>query len=217
MPSYAKFLKEILGNKRKLEDYETVRLNEECFAIIQRKLPPKLKDPRSFTIPCSIGGCTFNKVLCDLGASINLMPLSILQKLGLDEPKLTNVSLQLANRSITYPRGILEDVLVKVDKFIFPVDFIILDMEEDHEIPLILGRPFLATSRALIDVQQGNMVLRINDKHVTFNVFKALKLPPSSDTCFRIDAIDSVVDDKFQENKFEDPLEGCIAQSKDVQ
>ena len=132
MPSYVKFLKEILGNKRKLEDYETVRLNEECSAIIQRKLPPKLKDPGSFTIPCSIGGCTFNKVLCDLGASINLMHLSILQKLGLDEPKPTNVSLQLDDRSITYPRGILEDVWVKVDKFIFSVDFIILDMEEDH-------------------------------------------------------------------------------------
>ena len=78
MPSYAKFLKEILGNKRKLKDYETVRLNEECSAIIQMKLPPKLKDLESFTIPCSIGSCSFNKVLCDLGASINLMPLSIL-------------------------------------------------------------------------------------------------------------------------------------------
>ena len=78
MPSYAKFLKEILGNKRKLEDYETIKLNEECFAIILNKLPPKLKDPRSFTIPCTIGNCYFDKVLCDLGASINLMPLSIM-------------------------------------------------------------------------------------------------------------------------------------------
>ena len=94
MPSYANFLKEILGNKRKLEGCETVKLNEEYSAIIQRKLPPKLKDPRSFTIPCSIGSCTFNKVLCDLRANINLMPLSILQKLGLDEPKPTNVSFQ---------------------------------------------------------------------------------------------------------------------------
>ena len=82
----------------------------------------------------------------------------------MDEPKPTNVSLQLADESITYPRGILEDVLVKVDKFIFSVDFIILDMEEDQEIPFILGRPFLATDKALIDVQQGNIVLRINDE-----------------------------------------------------
>ena len=104
MPSYAKFLKEILGNKRKLEDYETVKLNEECSTIILNKLPPKLKDLGSFTIPCTIGNCHFDKVLCDLGASINLMPLSIMQKLGLEKPKPTNVSLQLADRSITYPR-----------------------------------------------------------------------------------------------------------------
>ena len=144
------------------------------------------------------------------------MLLSILQKLGLGEPKPMNVSLQLANRSITYPSGILEYVLVKVDKFIFLVDFIILDMEEDHEVSLILGRPFLATSMALIDVQQGNMVLRINNEHVTFNVFKVMKFSFSFDTCFKIDAIDSVVDDKFLKNKFEDPLEGCIALSKDA-
>ena len=89
MPSYAKFLKEILGNKRKLEDYKTVKLNRECSAIILNKLPPKLKDPGSFTIPCTIGNYHFDKVLCDLGASINLMPLSIMQKLGLEEPKPT--------------------------------------------------------------------------------------------------------------------------------
>ena len=93
MPSYAKFLKEILRNKRKLKDYETVKLNKECFAIILNKLPPKLKDPGSFTIPCTIGNFHFDKVLCDLGASINLMPLSIMQKLGLEESKPINVSL----------------------------------------------------------------------------------------------------------------------------
>ena len=84
MSSYAKFLKEIFGNKRKLEDYETVKLNEECSAIILNKLPPKVKDLGSFTIPCTIGNCHFDKVLCDLGVSINLMPLPIMQKLGLE-------------------------------------------------------------------------------------------------------------------------------------
>ena len=93
MSSYAKFLKEILGNKRKLKDYETVKLNEDCSTIILNKFPLKVKDPRSFIIPCTIGNCYFEKVLCDLGASINLMPLSIMQKLGLEEPKPTNVSL----------------------------------------------------------------------------------------------------------------------------
>ena len=152
MPSYAKFLKEILGNKGKLEDYETIKLNEECSAIILNKLPSKLNDPRSFTIPCTISNCHFDKVLCDLGASINSMPLLIMQKLRLEELKPTNVSLQLPDRSITYHRRIVEDVLIKVDKFIVPIDFIVLDMEEDHDVPLILGRPFLAIGRAMIDV-----------------------------------------------------------------
>ena len=107
MPSYTKFLKDILKNKMRLEDFETAKFNEECSAIIQKKLPPKLKDPGNFTIPCTIGRYTLNKVLYDLGASINLMPYSVMQKLRLNELKPTNVSLQLADRSITYPKGIL--------------------------------------------------------------------------------------------------------------
>ena len=113
-----------------------------------------------------------------------------MQKIGLNELKPTNVSLQLADRSITYPKGILEDVLVKVDKFIFSVNFIILNMEEDHEVPLILERPFLATDRALIDFQQGNLILKINDEHVIFDMFKAMEHPASNETCLMIDAID---------------------------
>ena len=154
MPSYAKFMKDIPSNKHKLGEFETVALTEECSAILQKKLPLKLKDPKSFYIPCTIGQCHFEKALCDLGASVNLMPLSVYKKLGLGEVKPTTVSLLLADRSIKHPRGVLEDVLVKVDKLIFPADFIILDMEEDREIPIILGRPFLATRRTLIDVQQ---------------------------------------------------------------
>ncbi|XP_075492457.1 uncharacterized protein LOC142530508 [Primulina tabacum] len=147
MPSYAKFLKDILSNKRKLVDFETVKLSGECSAILQNKLPLKLKDPGSFSIPCTIGSSFFSKSLCDLGASINLMPHSCFEKLGIGEVKPTTISLQLADRSIKYPRGVVEDVLVKVDKFIFPVDFVVLDMEEDREIPIILGRPFFATER----------------------------------------------------------------------
>ncbi|XP_010244115.1 PREDICTED: uncharacterized protein LOC104588021 [Nelumbo nucifera] len=139
MPHYAKFLKEILANKRKLGDVATVALNEECSAILLNKLPQKLKDPGSFTIPCTIGSLKINKALCDLGASINLMPYSIFKKLGLGEPQPTRVALQLADKSIKHPRGIIEDVLVKVDKFIFPMDFIVLDMEEDVDVPLILS------------------------------------------------------------------------------
>ncbi|KAK5772503.1 hypothetical protein PVK06_048792 [Gossypium arboreum] len=163
MPTYAKFLKELLTNKRKFEDLSTVELYEECSAILQNKLPTKLKDRGSFTIPCLIGSLNVDKALADLRANINLMPYKIFKQLGLGEPKPTMMSIQLADRSIKYPRGIIEDVLVKVDKFIFPVDFVVLDMDEDVEVPLILGWLFLATVRAVIDVRDGKLVLRVGD------------------------------------------------------
>ena len=141
MPKYAKFLKDILSNKRKLKAFETVLLTEESSAILQKKLPQKLDDPGSFTIPCIIGNVTFENALCDLGASVNIIPYTLFTKLGIGEAKPTSIALQLADRSKVYPRGVLEDVLVKVDKFIFPIDLIVLDMEEDKSIPLILGRP----------------------------------------------------------------------------
>ena len=97
--------------------------------------------------------------------------------------------MQLANRSIKYPRGIIEDVLVKVDKFIFFADFVVLDMEEDEEIPLILGQPFLATGRALIDVQKGELTLRVNKEEVMFNIYQAMRIPEEPSTCFRVDVI----------------------------
>ena len=126
MLSYVKFLKDILSKKRNLEDYDTISLTEECSAILQKKLPKKLKYPESFTIPCTIGNVVFEKALCDLGVSINLMPLSIFRRLGLGEAKPTIVTLQLADRSLKHPREIIEDVLGKVDKFIFLADFICL-------------------------------------------------------------------------------------------
>ncbi|XP_062118876.1 uncharacterized protein LOC133832566 [Humulus lupulus] len=161
MPSYVRFMKEILSKKRKMEDYEMVALTEECSAILQRKFPQNLRDPGSFTIPCTIEKFECKHALCDLGLSINLMPLSVFRRLGLGEASPTTVILQLADRSVKHPRGIIEDVLVKVDKFIFSADFIALDMEEDENVPIILGRPFLATRQALIDVQKGELTLRV--------------------------------------------------------
>ncbi|XP_073120714.1 uncharacterized protein [Henckelia pumila] len=166
MPSYAKFFKEILSKKRKLEEHSMISLTENCSALVQNKIPLKQKDPGSFFIPCVINDIQFHKALCDLGASINLMPYSVFRKLSMGEPKSTRMSLQLADRSIKYQRGIIEDVLVKVDKFIFPVDFVVLDMEEDLDMPLILGRPFLATGKALIDVQKGELLLRVGEEKI---------------------------------------------------
>ena len=193
MLGYVKFMKDILSKKRKLGDYETVSLSEECSAILQKKLSPKLKDPGSFTIPCAIGNAVFEIALCDLGASINLFPWSIFKKLKLGEARPTTVTLQLADWSLTHLRGIIEDVLVKVDKFIFPANFIILDMQEDKEVPIILGRTFLATGRAMIDVQKGELGLRVQEEEVTFNVFNAIKHPHDNDSCFRVDVLEAIV------------------------
>ncbi|XP_038719828.1 uncharacterized protein LOC120012477 [Tripterygium wilfordii] len=131
IPSYAKFLKDVCTSKRKLAPYEKVMLSEQCSAVLNKKLPPKLKDPGSFSIPCIVGQLSFEKAFLDLGASINLMPYSVFMQLGLEkELQPTSITLQLADRSIKFPRGIIEDVLVQVDKFLLPTDFIILDMEE---------------------------------------------------------------------------------------
>ena len=138
------------------------------------------------------------------------MPLSIFKRLGLGEACPTIVTLQLADRSLKHPRGVIEDVLVNVDKFIFLADFIILDMEEDKEIPIILGRPFLATSRAMIDVQRGELKLRVQEDEVKFNVFEAVRHPAESDTCFMAEIVEAIVSSK---SGLTDPLEASLVQS----
>ncbi|XP_073317224.1 uncharacterized protein [Primulina huaijiensis] len=208
MPNYAKFIKDVMSKKRTMQEFETVKLTEECSAILQKKLPQKLKDPGSFTILCFIGGSKCSKALCDLGACINLMPFSIYRELELGEVKPTTITLQLADRSLTYPRGIVEDVLIKVDKFIFPADFVILDMEEGNDAPLIFGRPFLATGRALIDVHNGELTLRVGGKAVIFNIYQAMKESNEVSTCKSIDVIDSCMSVECAGTR--DPLESCL-------
>ncbi|XP_021799895.1 uncharacterized protein LOC110744239 [Prunus avium] len=200
LPSYAKFLKDACTNKRKFAAHEKVMLTEECSAVLLKKLPPKLKDPGSFTIPCIIGDVQFDKAFLDLGSSINLMPLSIFQRLGIGELKSTTVSLQLADRSVTYPKGIIEDVLIRVKQFVFPADFFVLDMEEDHDIPLLLGRPFLATAGTLIDVQQGTLTLRVQGESIEFKVFEDAKKPGDLEECSRIDLLDPIGHVNYLEN-----------------
>ncbi|XP_076883253.1 uncharacterized protein LOC143531968 [Bidens hawaiensis] len=178
MPKYAKFLKELLTNKSKLEELSNVTLDEECSAVVQNKLSKKMTDPGSFTIPCVVGDLPFRNALADLGASINLMPYSVFDKLNLGEPTPTRMNIQLAICSVRFPRGIVENLLVKVDKFIFPVDFVILDMDEDSNVPLILGRPFLCTADALINVRAGKITLCVEDETITFDVKKSIPNSP---------------------------------------
>nr|XP_009765705.1 PREDICTED: uncharacterized protein LOC104217216 [Nicotiana sylvestris]XP_016466509.1 PREDICTED: uncharacterized protein LOC107789246 [Nicotiana tabacum] len=149
--------------------------HEFANAILQNKLPQKLGDPGSFTIPCTLGGVYFEKALCDSGASINLMSFSIFRKLDLGEMKDISVSLQFVDQSTKKPKGIIKNMLVRVDKFVFPVDFIVLEMKECPDEPIILGRPFLATGRAIIDVHQGQLILRVDEERVIFYMQKILR------------------------------------------
>ena len=201
MPKYAKFLKDLLSNKRKLEEVGQVKLNEECSAILQNKLPEKKGDPGSFTIPCVIGELSITDALADLGASINLLPSSMFDKLGLTDPKPTRISIQLADRSVKYPRGIVENVLVQVDKFIFPVDFVVMDMAGKSNVPMILGRPFLATARALIDVGDGKLQLRVGDECVIFYLKDALRHSlDHDDTVYSVDLLDNISESSIHDS-----------------
>ncbi|GJT65272.1 DNA-directed DNA polymerase [Tanacetum coccineum] len=222
MPKYAKFLKGLLSNKTRLEEACTVTMNERCSTVLLNKLSSKEKDPRSFTIPCDIGHLHINKILADLGASISLMSYTMYEKLGLGEPKPTRMSLELADRSIQYPREIAKNVLIKIDKFVLPIDFVILDMREDSRILIILGRPFLATARAMIDVFNKKITLRVGSEEVIFDVDQSIKrLPAVDDECYGIDDLDKTIHLKAQELLEDDQidlfllnnLEKCIDQS----
>ena len=174
MQNYVKFMKEILSKKKKISGEGIVNLTATCSAVIQRSLPRKMKDLGNLTIPCSIGKYEFKKALCDSRANIKLMPLSMVQRLSLGELTPTTIILQMADRSMAQPEGVLEDVLVKVGKYIFSVDFVVMKMEEDNQVPLLLGRHFLATGAALIAVQKGELTLRVGNEAVHFNLDKIL-------------------------------------------
>ncbi|XP_016443139.1 uncharacterized protein LOC107768520 [Nicotiana tabacum] len=160
VPKYAKYIKDIVTNKMRLIEFETIALTKECTSRIQHKLPQKLKDPSSFTITVRIGEFNVGRALCSLGASINLMPLSVFKQLGLGAPRPTTMLLQLVDRSYVYPEGLIEDVLLQIGKFIYPADFIILDYVADELVPIILGRPLLETGDAIIKVREGRKALK---------------------------------------------------------
>ncbi|XP_027166446.1 uncharacterized protein LOC113766452 [Coffea eugenioides] len=148
LPKYARFLKELCTNRKKLNFQDKVRVGENVSAVLQKKLPQKCKDQSMFTIPCIIGQKRIERGMLDLGASINVMPLSIFKALNLGSLKETGVVIQLADRSNVYSEDVVEDVLVKVNEFIFPADFYIVDMNDDNLVSsavLLLGRPFMST------------------------------------------------------------------------
>ncbi|XP_010555977.1 PREDICTED: uncharacterized protein LOC104825352 [Tarenaya hassleriana] len=205
MPSYAKFLKDILTKKRVIEK-ETITLNPECSAILQHDLPPKMSDPGSFSISCKLGNVSIDRGLCDLGASVSLLPLSIYKKLNVGELKPTRMALQLAYRSIKYPLGILENVPLKVGDYYVPVDFVVLDIDEDAKIPIILGRPFFNNSNAIVHVRAGRLTLKIGDETVEFTLDQNFKQPYTVDSIYYIDLMNALADEVLFEFRDFDAL-----------
>ena len=175
VPAYAKFLKDLCTIKKGLGIEKNAFITEQVSAIIQSKYPVKYKDLGSPTISINIGGNCIDKSLLDLGASVNLMSYSVYKQLGLGELKPTNITLSLADRSVKIPKGIVEDVLVKIDKFYYSVDFVVLDTEpiasEPNHVPIILGRPFLATANAIINCRNGVMQLTFVNMTLELNIF----------------------------------------------
>nr|GEY48188.1 reverse transcriptase domain-containing protein [Tanacetum cinerariifolium] len=200
MPKFASIFKNLLSNKEKLFEVTNTPVNENYSAVILKKLPKKLGDPSKFLIPCNFPEIVECLALADLGASINFMPLSIWRKLSLPELTPTQIILELTDRSTTRPIGIAEDIFVRVGKLHFPADFVDVDYVVDPRVPLILGRPFLRTTRALIDVYGEELTLRVGDEAITFQVGNTSKFSYNYvESINRIDVIDVACEEYSQE------------------
>jgi hypothetical protein len=216
VPLYTKFLKDLITVKRKTNVPKKVCLSEQVSSILHCKLPIKYKDPGCPTISCTIGVSCIKKALLDLRASVNLLPYSVYLQLGLGELKPTSMTLQLANRSVKIPRGIVEDVLSKVDKFYFPVDFIVLDTKPVQnvgvQIPVILGRPFLGTANAMINCRTEVMKISFGNMTMELDNFDISKKPKECDEIGSSCLIDEIIEEVGEESSIKDPLEACLAQ-----
>nr|GEZ45418.1 reverse transcriptase domain-containing protein [Tanacetum cinerariifolium] len=216
---HLKITRELISNKHKIEQISASFLSDESSAMIQNKVPPKLRDPESFLIPCNFKTLSYN-ALADLGASINLMPYSLYAKLSLETLKPTKMSIRLANRSFQYPVGIAENMLVEVGKFTFPVDFVIPEMKEDSKVLLILGRPFLDTADAIIQVKHKQLNLGVGTERMIFNIDSAMKHTYSNDdTCFSIDVVDEILEEDFdaiidEGSKILNSIEGTLLEEE---
>ncbi|XP_057719840.1 uncharacterized protein LOC130934270 [Arachis stenosperma] len=155
MPPYMVCMKSVFSEKKALRGDETIVLTNECSALVQKKLPQMMPEPGNFLIPYTIWTITFEKALCDLGSSINLMPLSMMKKLQIQEAQPTRISLEMADKSLKRAYGLVENVQVKTEDLYLPADFMMLDTEEETDYSISVGRPFLATGRALVDVERG--------------------------------------------------------------
>nr|GEU68022.1 reverse transcriptase domain-containing protein [Tanacetum cinerariifolium] len=201
MPKFGPTIKTLLTNKDKLSELVRTPLNEHCSAVLLKKLPKKLGDPDEFLIPCDFLGMAECLAMADLGASINLMPLSVWNKLSFPDLSPTCMTLKLADHSISRPVEVAEDIFVKVGTFHFPTDFVVVDFDADPRVPLILGRSFLKTERALIDVFEGELTLRVGKEAITINLDQTSRYSANYNdmTANRIDVIDMACEEYSQE------------------
>nr|GEX46010.1 reverse transcriptase domain-containing protein [Tanacetum cinerariifolium] len=201
MPKFSPSIKSLLTNKNKLCKLARTLLNEHCSAVLLKNLPEKLGDPGKFLIPCNFPGMPECLAQADLGASINLMPLPVWNKLSLPDLSPTCMTLELADHSISRPVGVVEDVFVKVGTFHFLANFVVVDFDTDPRMPLILGGSFLKTGRALIDVFEGELTLRLGKEAITFNLDKTSRYSAnySDMTANRIDVIDMACEEYSRE------------------
>ncbi|GJX37508.1 reverse transcriptase domain-containing protein [Tanacetum coccineum] len=199
MPKFASTFKSLLSNKEKLFELAKTLLNENCSAVLLKKLPEKLGDPGKFLISCDFPELDECLALADLGASINLMPLSVWKQLSLPELASTRMTLELADRSTVHPKGVANDVFVKVGKFYFLAEFVVVDYDVDPRVPLIFGRPFLRTARALIDVYSKELTLRVDDEAITFKVGQTSRDSHSHKMINQVNVIDVACEEYAQE------------------
>nr|GEY89543.1 reverse transcriptase domain-containing protein [Tanacetum cinerariifolium] len=192
MPKFGPTITTLLTNKYKLSDLTRTLLNEHCSTVLLKKLPEKLVDPGKFLIPCDFSGMVECQALANLDASINLMPLSVWNKLSLLDLSPTCMTLELADRLISRPVGVAEDVFVKVGTFYFSADFVVVDFDADPRVPLILERSFLKTKRVLIDLFERELTLRVGKEAITFNLDQTSRYSANYNymTANRIDVID---------------------------
>ncbi|GJW89491.1 hypothetical protein Tco_0164831 [Tanacetum coccineum] len=167
---YPKFMKDLVANKPLTMENEDTRINRRCSALLLNQLPPKEKDPGSFILPFLIGRLDFNNALGDVGVSINIMPFSMYKRLGIGRLETIKMNIELADNSKCIPKGIVRNFLIKIDKFILPIDFIILDVLEDFRMPIILGRSMLTTAHAKIDVFKRSISLEVGNEKVIFKL-----------------------------------------------
>ncbi|XP_070007485.1 uncharacterized protein [Nicotiana sylvestris] len=214
MPGYAKFMKDFVTNKWSM-NFETIKVTHQVSAIVHL-MAAKLEDLGAFTIPCTIGSAEFAKALCDIGATINLMPYSIFKTLRIGKPRPTSMRLQMADRTMCRPLGVIEDVLVRVDKFILLMDFVILDCEVDYEVPIILGIPFLAMGKPLVDVESRELTFWIGDEKVIFHVCKSMRQPNSNELYSFMDLVtDVIIDETSVVMNVDDTLEAVLLKFDD--